>query len=227
MKAYEDIESKVTVEFTKTLVGRGIDLGRMKITREEKEDIIVRSLLVKTDEAAFDIMLNEALKMFDEKEEMKEFKRYFEQTYSKQSEVWAYCHRKWYAINTNIHIESMHRTIKYVYLQGKKVKRFDKTLFSLMKFVRDRVFDQLISVEVSSKISQLRKRHKVGQSLTSLCVQNNEEWSVSSTRDEEMIICEDRNILQKEAHVDNLRATSNTDRNFQGRIPERMHATNT
>ncbi|GFW66633.1 hypothetical protein TNCV_1370661 [Trichonephila clavipes] len=45
---------------------------------------IVRSLLVETDEAAFDIMLKEALKMFDEKEEMKEFKMYFEQTYSKQ-----------------------------------------------------------------------------------------------------------------------------------------------
>ncbi|GFV91576.1 uncharacterized protein TNCV_770421 [Trichonephila clavipes] len=141
---------------------------------------IVRSLLVETDEAAFDIMLKEALKMFDEKEEMKEFKIYFEQTYSKRSEVWAYCHRKWYGINTNMHIES----------------------------------------KVSSKISQLRKRHKVGQSLTSLCIENNEdEWSVSSTReerpsldshvtDEEMIICEDRKVLEKEAHVDNLRATS-------------------
>ncbi|GFX39220.1 hypothetical protein TNCV_3859451 [Trichonephila clavipes] len=55
-----------------------------------------------------------------------------------------------------------------------------------MKFVRDRVFDRLISLEkgkVSSKISQLRKRHKVGQSLTSLCIQNKEdEWSISSTR---------------------------------------------
>ncbi|GFY62509.1 c2H2-type domain-containing protein [Trichonephila inaurata madagascariensis] len=39
MKVYEDIKSKVTVEFTKTHVGHGIDLGRMKITREEKEDI--------------------------------------------------------------------------------------------------------------------------------------------------------------------------------------------
>ncbi|GFY42737.1 uncharacterized protein TNIN_6981 [Trichonephila inaurata madagascariensis] len=38
MKVYEDIESKVTVEFTKTHVGYGIDLGRMEITREEKED---------------------------------------------------------------------------------------------------------------------------------------------------------------------------------------------
>ncbi|GFX86640.1 hypothetical protein TNCV_1408391 [Trichonephila clavipes] len=54
-----------------------------------------------------------------------------------------------------------------------------------MNFVKDRVFDRLISLEkgkVSSKISQLRKRHKVGQSLTS--IQNNEdEWSISSTRE--------------------------------------------
>ncbi|GFW84570.1 hypothetical protein TNCV_457511 [Trichonephila clavipes] len=173
MKLYEDIESKLTVEFTKTHVRQGIDLGRMKITREEKEGIAkklenkipvetilddirnsinqklerihlitqqviknireeynissdgildshdvtffgipekiqlcpwhvdrswrrsiprlitkkeiqveaykkVRILLVETDEAAFDIMLKGALKMFDEKEEMKEFKRYFE-----------------------------------------------------------------------------------------------------------------------------------------------------
>ncbi|GFR13360.1 uncharacterized protein TNCT_196061 [Trichonephila clavata] len=35
MKVYEDIESKVTVEFTKTHVGHGINLGRMKITRED------------------------------------------------------------------------------------------------------------------------------------------------------------------------------------------------
>ncbi|GFY74190.1 uncharacterized protein TNIN_385261 [Trichonephila inaurata madagascariensis] len=264
---------------------------------------IVRSLLVETDEAAFNIMLKEALKMFDEKEEMKEFKRYFELTYSKRSEVWAYCHRKWYGINTNMHIESMHKTIKYVYLQGKKVKRLDKALFSLMKFVRDRVFDRLISLEkgkISSKISQRRKRHKVGQHLTSLCIQNNEEWSVSSTRgkdiyivkrnvtcskectlmcrecnhclhnftctcidnavqwnmckhihficsqnlnkinstileerlsldsritDEEMIICENRKILEKEAHVDNLRATSTRTEISKEKFPKkRMHA---
>ncbi|GFY69648.1 hypothetical protein TNIN_18571 [Trichonephila inaurata madagascariensis] len=33
-------------------------------------------------------------------------------------------------------------------------------------------------------MAQLRKRHKVGQSLTRLCIQNNEEeWSISSTKD--------------------------------------------
>ncbi|GFQ69512.1 MULE domain-containing protein [Trichonephila clavata] len=37
MKVYEDIESKVTVEFTKNQVGHGINLGLVKITREEKD----------------------------------------------------------------------------------------------------------------------------------------------------------------------------------------------
>ncbi|GFS44538.1 uncharacterized protein TNIN_447731 [Trichonephila inaurata madagascariensis] len=95
-----------------------------------------------------------------------------------------------------MHIESMHKTIKYVYLQGKKVKRLDNALFRLMKFVRDRVFDRLISLEkgkISSKISLLRKRHKVGQSLISLCIQNNEEWSVSSTRGKDIYIVK-RNV---------------------------------
>ncbi|GFY76845.1 hypothetical protein TNIN_241651 [Trichonephila inaurata madagascariensis] len=39
MKVYEDIESKVTVKFIKTPCRTWMDLGRMKITREEKEDI--------------------------------------------------------------------------------------------------------------------------------------------------------------------------------------------
>ncbi|GFY13391.1 zinc finger MYM-type protein 1 [Trichonephila clavipes] len=39
MKVYEGFESKVTVRFTKTHVGLGVDVERMKITRGEKEDI--------------------------------------------------------------------------------------------------------------------------------------------------------------------------------------------
>ncbi|GFT60175.1 uncharacterized protein NPIL_84981 [Nephila pilipes] len=117
-------------------------------------------------------------------------------------------------ININMLIESMHWTIKYVYLQGKKVKRLDGALFYLMKFVRDRVFDRNIRLEkdkISSKIAQLRKRHKVGQELTSLCIQKNEEeWSVASTKvdEEEMVICEDRKFLEKATFVDNLKATA-------------------
>jgi len=57
-----------------------------------------------------------------------------------------------------MHIERMHRTLKHIYLQGKKVKRLDKSLYSLMKFIRDRSVDRLIVVhkgKVTSKIKEL------------------------------------------------------------------------
>ncbi|GFS52659.1 uncharacterized protein NPIL_356961 [Nephila pilipes] len=153
---------------------------------------VVRCLLMETEEEAFYIRLQEALKIFNETDEFRAFKNYFEHVYCKRTEAWAYCHRKWLGINTNMHIESMHRTIKYVYLLGIKVKRLDRALFYLMKFVRDRVFDRLICLEkgkISSKIAQLRKRHKVGQELTSLCIRKNEEeWSVASTKSNEIYI---------------------------------------
>ncbi|GFS66330.1 uncharacterized protein NPIL_364731 [Nephila pilipes] len=96
--------------------------------------------------------LKEALKIFSEKDELRELGKYFELMYCKRTEVWAYSYRKWLGINTNMHIESMHRTIKYVYLQGKKVKRLDRAIFFLRKFVRNRVFDRLICLE-KGKIS--------------------------------------------------------------------------
>ncbi|GFT37203.1 uncharacterized protein NPIL_270401 [Nephila pilipes] len=39
MKVCEDNENQVYVEFTKTHLGHGKDLGRMQITREEKDEL--------------------------------------------------------------------------------------------------------------------------------------------------------------------------------------------
>ncbi|GFT04765.1 hypothetical protein TNCV_4476791 [Trichonephila clavipes] len=83
--------------------------------------------------------------MFDEKDDMKEFKRYFEQTYSKRKEAWAYCHSK-----------------------CKNLKEINSTI-------------QEERLSLYSRITN-----------------------------EEMIICEDWKVLEKEAYVDNLRATSST-----------------
>jgi len=62
-----------------------------------------------------------------------------------------------------MHIERMHRTLKHIYLQGKKVKRLDKSMYALMKFIRDCSIDRLIVIhkgKITSKIKELRKRHK-------------------------------------------------------------------
>uniref|UniRef100_A0AAR5PGF5 SWIM-type domain-containing protein n=1 Tax=Dendroctonus ponderosae TaxID=77166 RepID=A0AAR5PGF5_DENPD len=67
-----------------------------------------------------------------------------------------------------MHIERMHKSIKYIYLQGKNVQRLDKALGALMKLVTDRLFDRLIMLnkgKVSSKLTELRKRHRISLTL--------------------------------------------------------------
>ncbi|GFY19404.1 hypothetical protein TNCV_4127911 [Trichonephila clavipes] len=104
---------------------------------------IVRSLLEETDEVAFDIILKEALKLFDEKDDMKEFKGYFEQSYIQ--------------CNMCKHIH---------FICSKNLNEINSTM-------------QEERLSLDSRII-----------------------------DDEMVICEDRKVLEKEAHVDNLRATS-------------------
>ncbi|KAJ8983630.1 hypothetical protein NQ317_004268 [Molorchus minor] len=76
----------------------------------------------------------------------KEFGIYFLNEYVKCVESWAYCYRVKCGLNTNMHLERMHKTIKYVYFQGKNNKRLDKMLNVLMKFVRDRLYDRIITL---------------------------------------------------------------------------------
>lgn len=58
--------------------------------------------------------------------ETHDFGIYFQNNYSTNYEKWAYCFRAHCGINTNMRLESMHKTIKYFYLDGKKVKQLDK-----------------------------------------------------------------------------------------------------
>ncbi|CAH1106868.1 unnamed protein product [Psylliodes chrysocephalus] len=64
------------------------------------------------------------------------FKQYFRENYLQNYKKWAYCYRKNLGINTNMRLESMHKTLKYLYLDGKKVKRLDKGHFALNKFIQ-------------------------------------------------------------------------------------------
>ena len=60
----------------------------------------------------------------------KSFHDYFEANYLSESRIylWSKCFRKDITISTNNHLESMHKLLKYVYMNGKKVKRLDHTL---------------------------------------------------------------------------------------------------
>lgn len=64
---------------------------------------------------------------------------YFEQCYSKNVEKWAYCFRKDCGINTNMILESMHKSVKYFYLNRKTVKRLDKGLHAVLEYTRNKM----------------------------------------------------------------------------------------
>ena len=57
-------------------------------------------------------------------------------------------------------LESMHKTIKYEYLDGKKVKRLDKTLYSLQIFIRDKRVNQLIKLTKGKNSKQVDENKK-------------------------------------------------------------------
>ncbi|XP_047106651.1 uncharacterized protein LOC124775862 [Schistocerca piceifrons] len=86
-----------------------------------------------------------------------EFGFYLQEHYAKSTRCWAYFCRANSGINTNTHIERMHRTIKYIYLLGKRVKRlFDRSIHALMSFVRDKLHDRLIILTKGKLINELQ-----------------------------------------------------------------------
>lgn len=49
-------------------------------------------------------------------------------------------YRQYVGINTNMYLESLYKTIKYLYLEGKKCRRLDKSLNALLEFVKRQNF---------------------------------------------------------------------------------------
>ena len=66
-------------------------------------------------------------------------------------------------VNTNMFLESFHRTLKVVYLEHKHNRRIDYLLHTLLKIARDKVFEQLMKLEkgkFTHRVSEINKRHK-------------------------------------------------------------------
>ncbi|KAJ8969218.1 hypothetical protein NQ317_015268 [Molorchus minor] len=92
----------------------------------------------------FPQLLQNAINILQEDEETLDFGNYFSKNYSSNSALWARCYRKGCSVNTNMHLESMHRTLKHCYLEGKVVKRLDKGLHAVLKFIRDKTLERII-----------------------------------------------------------------------------------
>lgn len=143
-------------------------------------------MLQEQNKNAFYIKFQDAINHLSSDEETVDFANYFIGAYANCIVSWAYCYRVHAGINTNVHVERMHHTLKHIYLQGKKMKRLDKSLHALMRYIRDKSIDRLVVLhkgKISFKIKELHKRHNTSLLLSQQSILENEDnnsWNVLS-----------------------------------------------
>ena len=121
-----------------------------KVTNKEKRSLVIKTLRVlqkELDVEIFQTQLGNFLNDLKNDQDTLPFYQYFYKTYSNRPSMWAYCYRHHAGINTNMYLESLHKTIKHRYLNGKKCKRLEKTINALMNLVRDKMFERITKLE--------------------------------------------------------------------------------
>lgn len=76
-------------------------------------------------------------------------------------------------------------------MDGKKVKRLDRTVSALLCLTRDRLFDQIICKErekITSQIGAVRSRHQNALNLDVTVVSIGEVWLMSSQSTEDIYL---------------------------------------
>ena len=121
----------------------------------------LRLLLTELDKSKFRLCLQHFITEVSQKQ--KKFFSYFQMHYTTRLDQWAYAYRCHTTVNTNMHLETFHRTLKVVYLQHKQNRRIDYLVTTLLKLARDKIFERFRKLEKgkqSHRICEINKRHK-------------------------------------------------------------------
>ena len=167
----------------------------------------LRVLLEETDIDTFNTMLQKTTEQLAQSNITKEFAKYFETYYSKRAEQWAACYRRSAHINTNMYVESFHRTLKYIYMKGRTNRRIDNLIHILLNVSRDKGFERLCKLEkgkISGRLTTIRKRHLTSNKLSSHLVSEagDCEWRVKSTEaDHEYTVTLESTTCQTECRL--------------------------
>ena len=89
----------------------------------------LRTVAEEPDERLLNQMLTNLELQLQENADTRCFSNYLNTHYTPRKEQSAMCYRKKAGINTNMHVESFHRLLKYIYMKGKVNKRVDKPPF--------------------------------------------------------------------------------------------------
>ncbi|XP_047100935.1 uncharacterized protein LOC124719782 [Schistocerca piceifrons] len=160
---------------------------------------LVKSLMQVRDVAVFQESLVKALQKLNSDPETSEFGHYFKTYYEKNVKCWAYCHRMRSGLNTNMHLESMHKTLKYIHANAKQVKRLDKGISALMSLVTAKLFDRLIANvkgKLTSKMKNIRRKHKCSILMNKDSIRKvGRGWEVPATKSHEVYLVQENNIF--------------------------------
>ena len=149
----------------------------------------VRALMELTCTEQFTVKLQQFMAAAKEDPKTADFACYFEREYASRPEVWAYCYRFGLKVHHNMHLEAMHRVIKHVHLQGIKVRRLDKSIHALMRFLRTKMSDRLLKLHKGKwtrHVGGIRKRHEASLSLNASscsCLEQNLVYTVQGNND--------------------------------------------
>ncbi|XP_029348452.1 uncharacterized protein LOC115034976 [Acyrthosiphon pisum] len=159
----------------------------------EKKTYVYKTLKILTHETNvedFENMLAGTSDELRDDNDTKEFYHYFQCNYLNRVEKWAYCHRNLCGINTNMYLESIHKTIKYFYLNGKKNKRMDQCINALLKFIRDKIFERFIKLaknKYCSKEDKIMMSHNAAVKICDAKIERMSPitWKIISTTEKE------------------------------------------
>ncbi|XP_017785624.1 PREDICTED: uncharacterized protein LOC108568834 [Nicrophorus vespilloides] len=139
-------------------------------SREKQIDVYgkLRILLYETEKNTFETMIQQFVQSLLEDKATLNFARYFQVNYFHKVSVWALCYRLNYDKDTQLHLERMHRTIKYLFLDNKYLKRFHMFFNATLTYIKDKLFDPTIMSDpmvVWSKTASMKNKHIASMSL--------------------------------------------------------------
>jgi len=131
---------------------------------------MMRALMEITDRETFWQKLTEFMDSAMADDRTVQFAEYFQREYASRPQLWAYCERLGLKVHHNMHLEALHRVLKHVHMNGRKVRRMDSCIHALMRLMRMKMRDRLQKLHKGKwtrHVHGIRMRHKKGVSLSS------------------------------------------------------------
>ncbi|GIY29745.1 uncharacterized protein CEXT_556781 [Caerostris extrusa] len=159
-----------------------------KINPQVKKITVYKTLRVLMQEPnleSFTGMEKNFVQLLEDDPDTRKFKKFYSTYYAQRVQLWTFCYRKPLGINTNMYLESFHKALNHVYLEGKKIKRIDKTLNALMKLTKEKIFERMCNVARNvpsfslTNIHQSQTQSKLIADEMIIPIVDDKEWKVN------------------------------------------------